>query len=523
MYRMQEQLEQLRQWSRDEYAFERLAELFEAQASQVNGNLSLSTEISPMVKAAANTDLYRILVSYMPNTTILLFDKNLQIIFAEGLLNSRFEKMEANYVGKKIRDLFPLETYERDEHYLLAAFAGSSSTVDIEYMGRFYFVQIIPMLGEDGTVEQGMLLSQDITERKLTELALRDSQARFRDAFEHSPIGIALVELNGTWIKVNRQVEKITGYSESELLTMNYHDVTPAEDWAHDAETIQRLIQGDIKTSQLEKQFVRKDGQLVWVLCSASTVCTADGTPLHFVLQIVDIDQQQHVVEELERTNRDLKEFAEIVSHDLKAPLYAMSSLMQQLQVNAGNRLSTRESEIIDLILEEVQGMDALIEGVLSYSRLSFEGEEKTPIDLNELVAHIIRIIAPLPHIKIKVANTLPTLRVDATKISQVFLNLLSNAVKYNDKSMGVIIVRCVQSERGWLFSVADNGRGIDEKDFATIFQVFKGNRAANHGRSSGMGLPFVKKIIESYGGQVWLNSKVGSGTVFYFRLPIAE
>jgi signal transduction histidine kinase len=224
---------------------------------------------------------------------------------------------------------------------------------------------------------------------------------------------------------------------------------------------------------------------------------------------------------ELEQTNQDLKAFAEIVSHDLKAPLYAMSSLMQQLRLNASHRLTLGESEIIDLILEEVSGMGSLIEGVLSYSRLSFDGDEKVQVDFNELVAHIIRIIAPQPHIRITVADPLPTLTVDSTKMSQVFLNLLSNAVNYNDKASGVIIVRCVQSDRGWLFSIADNGRGIDTKDFPLVFQMFKGSSAAPRGRSSGMGLPFVKKIVESYGGHVWFTSQIGVGSVFYFRLPI--
>lgn len=517
------QRELMRQWSKDEQAFERLVELFERQAQQVDEEVFTPAQAPVPAKVSGTTDLYRVLVNHLPNTAIFLFDKDMRFIFAEGDLRRQSGLDEADFVGKPLRNFFAPEAYKRYEARLRAVFAGNASSGDVTHNGRIYFVQVFPVYREDGTVEAGMVLSQDITERKLMEIALRDNQARFRNAFEHSPIGIALVQLDTRWMRVNREVEKITGFTESELIEMSYHDMTPAEDRARDAEVIEQLIRGDIKISQVEKRFVRKDGGVIWVLCSASVVRDADGTPINFVLQIISIEQQKQMVAELERTNQDLKAFAEIVSHDLKAPLYAMSSLMQQLRLNASYRLTTDESEIIDLILEEVRGMDSLIEGVLSYSRLSFDSDEMVRVDFNELVAHIVRIIAPQPHIRVRIANSLPTLTVDKTKMSQVFLNLLSNAVKYNDKASGVVNIRCVPAGAGWLFSVADNGRGVEAQDFPLIFQMFKRGKTTPRGRSSGMGLPFVKKIIESYGGQVWFTSETGVGSVFYFRLPIVD
>jgi two-component system sensor kinase FixL len=521
----QEHLDTIRSLSKDESAFEQLVQLFEAQSQQASPHLSGHSDnpLSLNLGLFHNTSLYRSLVQYLPGSSMFLFDSDLRYTFVSGTTFEQTDLMTSTYLGKRLRDFAPPEIVERDEPHLLAALEGKSSTVDVEYGGRYYLVHVVPIEARDGIAERGVVLSQDITERKLVEIALSDSEEQFKGAFESSPIGMALLQQDARWLHVNKEVERLTGYSEAELLTMSYHDVRPPDSWERDAETIQRLVSDEIAISQVEEQFVRKDGSLRWVLCSASVVRKTDGTPRHFVLQIVDIDQRKQMMVELERMNRELDEFAEVISHDLKAPLLGMESLIQQLQINANQRLSAKENELVHLILEEVRGMTALIDGVRRYSSLSYQDEERTAVDLNEVVARVIRIIAPLPRIQVTVANTLPTLTLDPVKIEQVFINLLSNAVKFCDKPTGRIVVGGVFADDTWKFSVSDNGPGIDAKDFNRVFQVSKKFDSPRPTGTSGIGLAVVRKIVESYGGRIWVASKMGTGSTFYFTLPVNQ
>jgi len=146
--------------------------------------------------------------------------------------------------------------------------------------------------------------------------------------------------------------------------------------------------------------------------------------------------------------------------------------------------------------------------------------EEWVQVNLNEVVPEVIGMVAPPENITITVENELPTIECERTRITQVFQNLLSNAVKHMDKPNGQIKVGCVQDNGFWKFSVADNGPGIEEKHFEKIFQIFQTLSLRDNSESTGVGLTIIKKIVELYGGKIWVESKVGEGSTFFFTLP---
>ena len=223
--------------------------------------------------------------------------------------------------------------------------------------------------------------------------------------------------------------------------------------------------------------------------------------------------------EELASINQDLKEFAYIVSHDLKAPLRAINSLVDWVSCDYKEKFDDKGRELLDLLMGRVKRMRELIEGILRYSRVGRIKEEKVEIDLNQVVTDIIDMVAPPDNFKVDVTGKFPTVFSEKTRIEQVFQNLLSNAIKYMDKPKGLIKIACEEKENHWEFSVTDNGPGIEEKHFKKIFQIFQTLASRDEIESTGVGLSVVKKIVEMYGGQIWVESEVGKGSTFYFSM----
>ncbi len=229
--------------------------------------------------------------------------------------------------------------------------------------------------------------------------------------------------------------------------------------------------------------------------------------------------RQAELLQTIEKTNEELKDFAYIISHDLKAPLRGISTLAEWITGDYADKLGDEGKEQLKLLNTRVGRMHNLIDGVLQYSRVGRVSETQVNVNLNELVAEVIDMISPPENIKISVEYGMPTINCEKTRIMQVFQNLLSNAVKYMDKPDGLIEIGCIEQDNFWRFSVSDNGPGIEEKYFAKIFQLFQTLAAKDNYESTGVGLTVAKKIVELYGGKIWLESEVGKGTTFFFTL----
>lgn len=230
--------------------------------------------------------------------------------------------------------------------------------------------------------------------------------------------------------------------------------------------------------------------------------------------------ERRRSLEEVESVNRELKDFAYIVSHDLKAPLRGIKTIAGWLSSDYADKLDEEGKKQIEMLTSRVDRMHNLIEGVLSYSRIGRIRERMVEVDLGVLVSEIIDTLSPPEHIDIVVEDTLPTIVFERTRITQVFQNLLGNAVKYMDKPQGMIKIGCRDEGDFWRFSIEDNGVGIEPEHFDRIFQIFQTLSSRDEVEGTGVGLTVVKKIVELYGGRIWLQSEPGTGSTFFFVLP---
>jgi len=227
--------------------------------------------------------------------------------------------------------------------------------------------------------------------------------------------------------------------------------------------------------------------------------------------------KNKKLLKEWEKSNEALQEYAHIVSHDLKSPLRSIDALVNWLKEDNKDLFDENSLKNFELIETTLERMEQLISDVLHYSRVDIEASEETDVDLNHIVKDIITVLYIPNHINIKINKTLPTLKGDKTKLQQVFLNLISNAIKFSDKSKGHIEIDFVPKANHYEFSVKDNGIGIEKKYHDKIFKIFHTlNRSKD---STGIGLSIVKKIVNLHGGNIWLESELNEGTIFYFTL----
>ncbi len=232
---------------------------------------------------------------------------------------------------------------------------------------------------------------------------------------------------------------------------------------------------------------------------------------------------QAQLVKKVDNINKELKEFASIVSHDLKAPLRGIKTLASWILSDSADKLDDQANEQMNLLLERVERMYNLIEGALQYSRAGRAEGKRVQVNLNNFIPEIINMVVPPENITVTIENELPVIECEETHIMQVFQNLLSNAIKYMDKPQGWIKIGCVEHDGFWKFSVADNGPGIEEKHFERIFKIFQALPTSPDFEGTGVGLTVAKKIIELYDGKIWVESNPGEGSTFFFTLPKSD
>jgi len=366
----------------------------------------------------------------------------------------------------------------------------------------------------------------DIDDLHMIEKLLRKSKAWSRSIFEGSPIGIALLNIKGAVIEANPALECILGYSASEIKNIGISNITYIDDAESDIKLYNDLIEGNIEGYKIEKRYIRKDGKVIWTNVKMSYIQNV-GQDFQFIIAMIeDITQQKdneekqlQLVKKLEEKNKELDNFAYIVSHDLKAPLRGIGSLANWLVTDYKDKLDKEGIDIINLMENRVERLKNFIDGILQYSRVTRVKENYVDVNLNKVVSEVIELISPPPNIYIKI-EALPVVKGEIINMGQIFQNLISNSIKFMDKPEGYITIDYEDTGDYWKLSVTDNGAGIGEKYFDKIFMIFQTLQPRDKFESTGVGLSIVKKIIEANGGNIWLESEVGKGTTFYFTIP---
>jgi signal transduction histidine kinase len=244
-------------------------------------------------------------------------------------------------------------------------------------------------------------------------------------------------------------------------------------------------------------------------------------------LEIAEREQAElrlaELLKKVDNVNTELKDFASIISHDLKAPLRGIKTLANWILEDCKDKFDEKANEQMHLLLGRVERMYNLIDGVLQYSRVGRVDEGQVMVDLDKFIREIIDMITPPENMEVTVENKLPGFRCQETHMMQLFQNLLVNAIKYMDKPQGKIKIGVAEEDGFWKFSVSDNGPGIEEKHFERIFKMFQALSVKEEFEGTGVGLTVAKKIVDLYGGRIWIESVVGQGSTFFFTLPKQE
>jgi len=231
-------------------------------------------------------------------------------------------------------------------------------------------------------------------------------------------------------------------------------------------------------------------------------------------------ERQARMLIDLEAVNQELNDFAYIISHDLKSPLRSIGSLADWIINDYSDKLDQEGKDYMALLVKRVRRMHSLIESLLQYSVLGRFVDKMVKTDLNETVDEVIAELNPPPNIQISIVNRLPVLMFERDLLKMLFSHLIGNAIKFIDKETGEIKITCAEEHNVWLFGIHDNGVGIDEKYFDKIFQIFQTLTPRDEFESNGIGLTIVKKIVDMYGGSLWVESIPKVGSVFSFTFP---
>jgi PAS domain S-box-containing protein len=377
----------------------------------------------------------------------------------------------------------------------------------------------------------------DITERRRAEEALAESEERFRSVAQAAGEAIVLADENGTIVSWNAGAEATFGYRGDEVLGRPLTALMPerfhAAHWAG-IERVRGTGHSDLAGQLIELTAVRNNGEEFPVELSLATWQTGRGRFFSGIIR--DLTPRRQAEEalartsaelerraaELERSNADLQHFAWAASHDLAEPLRVVTGYLELLASRYRGTLDAQADQFIEYTLVAVERMQALISGLLAYSRVGTGDPIRDDVYTGELVRDVLAGLGrSIEDAGATVeVDELPAVRADPTQLGRVFQNLISNAVKFAARDDPSVRVAAAPDDQGWRFSVVDNGIGIPEGDRERIFGMFERLHSRDRYAGSGLGLAICQRIVERHGGQIWVEDAPGGGSAFQFTLP---
>jgi PAS domain S-box-containing protein len=479
---------------------------------------------------------------------------------------------------KRLALIHPQDRARAIESFTAAANSDGSSVYQIEKrivwpdgsirwvasLGRVFFDESLP--GVPGARKPQRLagVALDITERKAAAERIRRNEERLRRMMETAQIGIAFARATGEILECNDALLQMFGCTraEYEAGNFNWRELGQPRDDEYNEHLLRQLGEAGA-VRPFERIFRRRDGTSIPTMVSAALLAASGGSPqdahsgehIAFVVDLTELKQaeralqelnatlEQRVAErtrdlelsnaELQRSNRELDHFAYVASHDLRAPLRAVSNLAAWISEDAGSLVPPRTQEHIAKLRNRVRRLEAMVEDLLLYSRAGRKLHPSEWVDTEALVRTIVELLSPPPGFAVQVVGELPLVHCERIPLETVLRNLIQNAIKHHHHPSAACVLISAHAARsandsaaagddGVMveFCVQDDGPGIAPEYHARIFDVFQTLRPRDQVEGSGMGLAIVKKLVEHVGGRIWVQSSPGEGAAFFFTWP---
>jgi PAS domain S-box-containing protein len=481
---------------------------------------------------------YRGLLEAAPDAMVVVNPAG-EIVLLNVQAENQFGYSRDELVGQRVKNIIPEGFAER----LIAD--GTRSAADalaqqigtgIELNGRRkngtefpIEIMLSPLESAEGVLVTAAI--RNIATRKDAETHLAQMEGRYRGLLEAAPDAMVVVNPAGEIVLLNVQAEKQFGYHRDELVGQKVKNIIP-EGFA------ERLIADGTRSAAealaqqigtgIELNGRRKDGTEFPIEIMLSPLESAEGVLVTAAIRNIterkkSEEQLAKTMGELKRSNEELQQFAYVSSHDLQEPLRMVTSYTQLLAGRYKGRLDSDADEFIAFAVDGCHRMQGLIKDLLVYSRAGTNGRVLREVSaenaLKEALANLRATIdqsgAVVTH------DALPAVRTDETQLTQVFQNLVGNAIKYHGAEVPRVHVSVTKNGGDeWIFSVRDNGLGIDPQYFDRIFILFQRLHGRDEFEGTGIGLAICKKILERLGGRIWVESQANKGSTFYFALP---
>jgi PAS domain S-box-containing protein len=484
---------------------------------------------------------------------------------------------EQELLTMNIKDLAAKETTDETVDHFQRLLLNGSDCFETKHRrkdGSIYEVEI-NIQNKSGEIGQIVVFIKDVTTRKISEKALKESEEKFRYYFENSPLGKSMTGIDGS-LKVNNAFCKMLGYTEDELLKKSWRDITHPDDIEENERVVKSFLDGRKESYRFEKRYLHKNGDVVMTEVDTTLHRETDGKPKFFITSINNITERKqaekaaqmaqeetsrlleaaeksgqillNVVEDekiardeikklnegleqrvaertqqLEAANKELEAFSYSVSHDLRAPLRHINGYVDLLTHHFADSVPEQGKDYLNTIADSAKQMGVLIDDLLMFSRTGRQEMRQSFIDMKVVFDEVLKII----NLDTKgrqinwITTNLPHVYCDPSLIKQVWINLLSNAVKFTQKKNKTVIeVGYKENEKEFEFYVRDNGVGFNMKYANKLFGVFQRLHSKKEFEGTGIGLANVQRIILRHGGRVWAEAEQDNGATFYFTLP---
>lgn len=488
---------------------------------------------------------FKALIENAPDVIVLL-DKNLKMTYVSPSFEKATGYPKSEIIGK---DAFEMVSPEMQEESKIAM-EKVLRNPGIVYPRINHFIckngrtlwceGSLTNLLNDENIKSIVVNYKDITDKKLAEEQLVQSNMRFKLLIENNYDAILLVNKDLTFFYGSPSVERISGWKLEELKSKGMLELLHPEDKNEVQIQINKSLQHPELVQHSVHRFLNKEGNYFWAEATLTNLLDTPGIN-GLLINMSDVSDRKKVeermvlineeleekvlqrTEDLQKTNKELEMFTSSVSHDLRTPLSAIDGFATLLNEFHCQQLNEEGKEFVEHILNSTKRMNRLIDDLLRLSKLGKKTIQKTELDLNLLMKNTIHnctsnLTTTLPEI---IVHPLPNICGDDSLIEQVWVNLISNAIKYSTKKQHPKIeIGYELKDDGYEFYISDNGAGFDMKYADKLFGIFQRMHNDSEFKGNGVGLAIVKLIIEKHNGKIWVDSKPNEGTTFNFYIP---